>query len=96
MDKNRILEKIKTNNFIKFCIIQFAFYLLYRLLIFGSQYYNNLKFIHLIFLIINESWFLNIFWKRYRRKALIDNQGYIKEVNHKKTQIKYMMLLQKL
>lgn len=90
MDKNRILEKIKTNNFIKFCIIQFAFYLLYRLLIFGSQYYNNLKFIHLIFLIINESWFLNIFWKRYRRKALIDNQGYIKEVNHKKTQIKYI------
>ena len=87
MNKDRILEKIKTNNFVKFCLIQSAFILLYQLLKYGSQYYNNLKFIHLIFLIINESWFFNILCKKYSRKVLIDNQGHIKEVNHNKTQI---------
>lgn len=91
MNKDRILEKIKTNNFVKFCLIQSAFILLYQLLKYGSQYYNNLKFIHLIFLIINESWFFNILCKKYSRKVLIDNQGHIKEVNHNKTQIMFLL-----
>lgn len=91
MNTDRILEKIKTNNFVKFCVIQLVFVLLYQLLKYGSQYYHNLKFIHLIFLIINESWLCYIFCKKFSRKSLIDNQGHIKEVNHNKTQIKFIL-----
>ncbi|WP_219137990.1 hypothetical protein KZA79_008185 [Streptococcus mitis] len=87
MNKDRILEKKKTNDFVKFCVIQLVLVLLYQLLKYGSQYYHNLKFIHLIFLIINESWLCYIFCKKFSRKSLIDNQGHIKEVNHNKTQI---------
>lgn len=91
MNTDRILEKIKTNNFVKFCVIQLVFVLLYQLLKYGSQYYHNLKFIHLIFLIINESWLCYIFCKKFSRKSLIDNQGHIKEVNHNKTQIIFIL-----
>ena len=91
MNKDRILEKIKTNNFVKFCVIQLVFVLLYQLLKYGSQFYHNLKFIHLIFWIINESWLCYIFCKKFSRKSLIDNQGHIKEVNHNKTQIIFIL-----
>ena len=91
MNKDRILEKIKTNNFVKFCVIQLFFVLLYQLLKYGSQYYHNLKFIHLIFSIINELLLFYIFCKKFSRKSLIDNQGHIKEVNHNKTQIIFIL-----
>lgn len=91
MNKDRILEKIKTNNFVKFCVIQLFFVLLYQLLKYGSQYYHNLKFIHLIFFIINELLLFYIFCKKFSRKSLIDNQGHIKEVNHNKTQIIFIL-----
>lgn len=91
MNKDRILEKIKTDNFAKFCVIQLFFVLLYLLLKYGSQYYHNLKFIHMFFWIINESWLCYIFCKKFRRKSLIDNQGHIKEVNHNKTKIIFLL-----
>lgn len=91
MNKDRILEKIKTNNFVKFCVIQLAFILLFQLLKYGSQYYSILKFIHFILLIINELLLCYIFCKKFSRKSLIDNQGHIKEVNYNKTQIIFIL-----
>ena len=91
MNKDRILEKIKTNNFVKFCVIQLAFILLFQLLKYGSQYYSILKFIHFILLIINELLLCYIFCKKFSRKSLLDNQGHIKEVNYNKTQIIFIL-----
>ena len=93
MNKDRLLEKIKKNDFVQFCLIQLASILLYRILGHCSHYNNNLSYIRLIFLIINELWFFYIFWIRYRRKVLINKQGYINEVNHKKVEIIFLLKL---